>query len=218
VKCDRSAEPLTVIDADGVVAGTVCPVSAGARLLWQAAAASCGREVYCREGTRQVATILTDITAGKGSSSDLALVEELCGLMADVVPCRMAGLAARTVLQSMHDHADEWDRHVRRGRCASLTCPMSFTVHVNPATCTGCEDCRPACPVHAIAGGRDLVHVVDNDVCTRCGACLSACPVSAIAKAGPIKPSTPSEPVPVGSIVAAAVPAGGGMRRRKRPS
>ncbi|MCV2394311.1 4Fe-4S binding protein [Actinotalea sp. M2MS4P-6] len=219
MRCETTAANLTPIDVEAVAAGVACPVAMATTLMWQAAGATCGREVYCREGTRQVATILTDITVGKGSSADLALVDELCGLMADLVPCAMAGLAARSVLDSLRDHAEEWDRHVRRSRCTSLTCAMSFTVHVDPTTCTGCEECRPVCPVDAIAGGPDLVHVVDNDVCTRCGACLSVCPVSAIAKAGPIKPKVPDEPIPVGSFAAAPVPAGGGMRRRRpRPS
>lgn len=218
MRCDRRAEALTLIDAAAAAAGTACPVTQAAALMWQAAAASCGREVYCREGTRQVATILSDITRGKGEPGDLPLVQELCGLMADLVPCALAGTAARSVLDSLDDHADEWDRHVRRGRCTSLTCTMSFTVYVDPATCTGCEACRPVCPVGAIAGGPELVHVVDDAVCTRCSACLPVCPVSAIAKAGPIKPRLPSVPVPIGAS-GGAEPAGpGGMRRRRRPA
>ena len=208
---------LTPVDAVGVAAGTTCPVEESRRILAEAAAMSCGREVYCREGTRQVATILGDLTHGKGSSSDLDLVDELCTLMVDLVPCGLSGAAAGSALALLRDHAEEWDRHARRGRCTSLTCPMSFTVHVDPVTCTGCEACRPACPVDAIAGGPGLVHVIDNDLCTRCGACLAACPVDAIAKAGPIKPKGPTAPVPVGSFSAAPT-SDGGMRRRRRPA
>jgi len=216
VRCDVAPDTRTPVDAPGIEAGTACPVEEARRILWAAAARSCGREVYCREGTRQVATILTDLTTGKGSPADLELVDELCGLMADLVPCGMAGVAARTALDLLRGRAEEWDRHVRRGRCTSLTCPMSFTVHVDPGRCTGCAACAPVCPVGAVAGGPGLIHVVDADTCTRCGACLPVCPEDALVKAGSVKPRTPAEPVPVGSFT--AVPAGGGMRRRRRPT
>ncbi|MBU4335325.1 MAG: 4Fe-4S binding protein [Actinobacteria bacterium] len=214
MRCDVTATLREPADPAAIGAGTICPVQVAADLLWQAARLSCGREVYCREGPRQVATILSDIGVGRGSSTDLELVEELCSLMVDVVPCGSAKGAARTTLDLLHSYPEEWERHVLRGRCTSLTCTMSFTVHVDPATCTGCQACLPVCPVGAIRGGEGLIHVVDVEACTRCGACLAACPVDALAKAGPIKPRQPVDPVPVGSFAGPAP--GSGMRRRRR--
>jgi NADH-quinone oxidoreductase subunit F len=32
------------------------------------------------------------------------------------------------------------------------------------------------CPVGAIDGGKNIVHVVIQDKCTKCGTCLEVCP------------------------------------------
>jgi len=31
--------------------------------------------------------------------------------------------------------------------------------------------------VGAIAGGKNIVHVIDQDKCTKCGTCLDVCPI-----------------------------------------
>ena len=45
-------------------------------------------------------------------------------------------------------------------------------------SCRHCEipPCKEACPVDAIEGGKNLIHVIDQDKCTKCGTCLTACP------------------------------------------
>jgi ferredoxin len=213
MKCETTADRLPACDL-GADPATVCPVSASLELLRRAAENACGREVFCREGTRQVAEILSDLTAGRGQSEDLELVEELCQLTADNAGCELAATAAGSVLQLIRDHRDEWEQHLRRKRCASLTCVMSFTLYIDPATCTANGACTTACPEQAIGGGYGEIHVIDVDRCTKCLACLSACPTGAIRKAGPIKPRVPTVPVPVGSF--GSQDAEGGMRRRRR--
>lgn len=197
----------------GTVRGA-CPVDSSLAQLRAAAARSCGRDVMCREGTRQLMTVLDDVVAGRTQPGDLDLITDLAQVVAQQASCEMTGGAAQRLVGSLRDEADEWDQHLRRKRCTSLTCAMSFTVYADPETCTGCQACSPLCPVGAIAGGEDLVHVVDAAACTKCLLCLPACPVGALRKAGPVKPRLPSEPVPVGSLADAG--AGGGMRRRRR--
>ncbi len=46
--------------------------------------------------------------------------------------------------------------------------------------CTGCDACRPVCPVDAISKGEPYVI---SDACTDCGACVDTCPVDAITSA-----------------------------------
>jgi Fe-S-cluster-containing hydrogenase component 2 len=36
--------------------------------------------------------------------------------------------------------------------------------------------CYRRCPVEAIAGGKNKIHVIDQDICIKCGTCLEACP------------------------------------------
>jgi NADH-quinone oxidoreductase subunit F len=213
MNCDTGTALLQLHDLTADPAG-VCPVDTALDLLRRAAEASCGREVFCREGTRQVATILTDVTAGRGESGDLDLVEELCELVVDNANCDLASTAAAATLGLLRNNREEWELHLRRKRCSSLTCVMAFTVYIDPASCTAEGPCSLACPERAITGGPGEIHVIVADRCTKCLACVTTCPTGAIRKAGAIKPQLPATPVPVGSFGGADPDSG--MRRRRR--
>ncbi|MHB9863745.1 DUF362 domain-containing protein [Streptomyces sp. YIM S03343] len=218
MKCDIDAAVLAPLDDAGLDAGTACPVDQARQQMDQASAGSCGRDVFCREGTLQVRAILADISNGKGESADLELVEEICSLMAGTAGCGMAATAAERTLDLLRGRSEEFELHLRRKRCTSLTCRMSFTMYVAPGFCTGCGDCVPVCPEKAITGGEGLIHVISTDQCTNCLACVPACSVDAIRKAGPVKPKVPASPVPVGSFAEADRAGAGatGMTRRRR--
>jgi Fe-S-cluster-containing hydrogenase component 2 len=36
--------------------------------------------------------------------------------------------------------------------------------------------CARRCPVEAIAGGKNQIHVIDQEICIKCGTCLEVCP------------------------------------------
>ncbi|MBT3242162.1 MAG: 4Fe-4S binding protein [Bacteroidetes bacterium] len=46
--------------------------------------------------------------------------------------------------------------------------------------CTGCTACVKVCPVDAITGNRDELHVIDAELCIDCEACGRVCPALAI--------------------------------------
>ena len=46
--------------------------------------------------------------------------------------------------------------------------------------CIGCKKCIDACPVDAIVGAANLMHVVITDICTGCELCIEPCPVDCI--------------------------------------
>jgi F420-non-reducing hydrogenase iron-sulfur subunit len=48
--------------------------------------------------------------------------------------------------------------------------------YIDPEKCQACMICGKRCPVQAISGARDLIHVIDQDKCIKCGACHEACP------------------------------------------
>ena len=48
--------------------------------------------------------------------------------------------------------------------------------HIDPAKCQACMICQRRCPVEAIEGGKNLIHVIDQDKCIKCGTCLEVCP------------------------------------------
>jgi NADH-quinone oxidoreductase subunit F len=162
---------------------------------------SCGKCVLCREGSAQLFTILTDITAGKGNSDDIALLSELCEGMQTGSICGLGRTAPNPVLTLLAYFREELEAHLRKKRCPALVCRKFITYHILGEKCGGCGLCRERCPEAAIAGDEGMIHVIDQDECTKCGICIEVCPAEygAVTKAGGVKPRTPAEPVRVGS-------------------
>ena len=57
--------------------------------------------------------------------------------------------------------------------------------------------CARRCPVGAIRGGKDLIHIIDQEKCIKCGQCFQVCPArfGAVAKLSgePAPPPIPEE-------------------------
>ena len=51
-----------------------------------------------------------------------------------------------------------------------------FAYHIDPEKCQACMICRRRCPVEAISGGKNRIHVIDQDICIKCGTCFDVCP------------------------------------------
>lgn len=47
-------------------------------------------------------------------------------------------------------------------------------------SCIGCMACLKVCPVNAITGEQDKLHVIDPELCIECEACGRVCPKSSI--------------------------------------
>ena len=69
--------------------------------------------------------------------------------------------------------------------------------HINPEKCQACMICRKRCPVEAISGAKNRIHVIDQEICIKCGTCFEACPprFGAIDQisGGPVPPTIPEE-------------------------
>jgi F420-non-reducing hydrogenase iron-sulfur subunit len=48
--------------------------------------------------------------------------------------------------------------------------------YIDPEKCQACMICAKRCPVEAIDGGKNRIHVIDQDKCIKCGTCFEACP------------------------------------------
>jgi len=48
--------------------------------------------------------------------------------------------------------------------------------YIDPEKCQACMICLKKCPVEAISGGKNRIHVIDQDKCIKCGTCFEACP------------------------------------------
>jgi coenzyme F420-reducing hydrogenase delta subunit/NAD-dependent dihydropyrimidine dehydrogenase PreA subunit len=65
--------------------------------------------------------------------------------------------------------------------------------YIEPDKCQACMICLRRCPVNAIDGAKNRIHVIDQEVCIKCGNCHAACPprfgaVSTVAGEAPPAP------------------------------
>jgi NADH-quinone oxidoreductase subunit F len=137
---------------------------------------SCGKCIPCREGIRQMLYILNRICDGEGQEGDIELLEELSEVVQDASLCALGTTAPNPVLSTIRYFKDEYEAHIRERRCPAGVCKSLVSYYINPEQCQACEICLRECPVGAIMGGKNIVHVIDQDKCTKCGTCLDVCP------------------------------------------
>jgi len=144
---------------------------------------SCGKCTPCREGLRCSLDVLTRITEGKGDESDLALLDEMGGVMQDTCLCALGTSAPNPVISTVRYFRDEYVTHIRDHRCPAGVCKALITYSIDQATCDGCHACVTACPNGAITGQVKYPHLLDQGLCIKCGACLDACKREAVVRA-----------------------------------
>ena len=83
---------------------------------------SCGKCVFGREGTMQLAEILTDLTEGRGKSKDIELLVDLGKAMKIGAFCSFGKTAPDPVLTTIRDFRQEYEDHVRKKKCLTKVC------------------------------------------------------------------------------------------------
>ncbi len=141
---------------------------------------SCGKCTPCREGTKQLLEILTEITKGNGTEEHLTLMEELCATMAAASLCGLGQSAVNPVLSTLKHFRDEYEAHVREKKCPALVCRPLLKYTVDPETCTGCLACLRECQVGAITGEVEEPQEIDQELCVKCGNCHAVCKFDAV--------------------------------------
>jgi len=137
---------------------------------------SCGKCLPCREGLRRLREILTDITEGRATEETLKLLEELAPVIAETSLCALGGTASNPVLTTLRYFRDEYEAHIRERRCPAYVCKSLTSYYIAPDKCQACMICLRNCPVQAISGGKNQIHVIDQSKCTKCGTCFEVCP------------------------------------------
>jgi NADH-quinone oxidoreductase subunit F len=149
---------------------------------------SCGKCTFCRLGTKQMLDILTDITQGKGDEHTLTLLEELCEDVRDGSLCNLGKTAPNPVLTTLKYFRDEYEAHIKEGRCPALVCHDLILYYIKPQKCSKlCNVCVGSCPTEAIFTREDGLKEIDQEKCVKCDNCLKACPpeYSAVIKLSP---------------------------------
>ena len=99
---------------------TDCVVEAARRMVAFYATESCGKCTPCREGTWWATRVLGRVEDGYGREADLPLMAEMGGNIMFRAFCALADGAAAVIDSSLEHFREEYEEHVRLGRCPFL--------------------------------------------------------------------------------------------------
>jgi NAD-dependent dihydropyrimidine dehydrogenase PreA subunit len=147
---------------------------------------SCGKCTTCREGTKRMHEILTEISEGRGNMEHIELLKELGWVTAEASLCQLGGTAPNPVLSTIHYFQEEFEEHILRKRCPAKVCRALLQFRILSDVCKRCGKCIKVCPADAITGkqrtkkekGRPFK--INTKKCIKCGMCFEACKFKAI--------------------------------------
>ena len=147
---------------------------------------SCGKCTSCREGTKRMHEILTEITEGRGKPEHIELLEELGWVTAEASLCALGGTAPNPVLSTIRYFREEYQEHIINKRCPAKVCRTLLQYRILSDVCTMCGRCAKVCPVKAITGKRKTKKEagepfqIDTEKCIKCGMCFETCKFEAV--------------------------------------
>ncbi len=159
---------------------STCMVSVARFFMQFTQSESCGKCVLCREGTKQMLTLLDDIIEGTANEETIELLEELAFAVQKGSLCGLGKTAPNPVLSTLHHFRDEYIAHVTHKYCPAGKCKNLVKFQIDPDLCKGCMLCVKKCPIGAISGEKGKPHTIDPMLCGKCGVCLESCKTKAI--------------------------------------
>lgn len=145
----------------------LCPVDMTRAFLEMCHTQSCGKCVPCRVGLWQLKNLLTDVLNGEATMQTLDEMMELATSIMESSDCPIGYEAAHMVYKSLLGCREDYEEHIRQGRC---TCQYTQPV-----------PCVSLCPAHVdipgyialVKAGRyaDAIRLIrkDNPFPTTCG-------------------------------------------------
>lgn len=100
---------------------SVCPVDTTRAFIEMCHAQTCGKCTPCRVGLLQLKHLLTDVLNGEASLSDLDLIEETALAIFDSADCAIGYEAAEMVYKSVKYAREDYEEHIKEGRCSCHT-------------------------------------------------------------------------------------------------
>jgi NADH-quinone oxidoreductase subunit F len=125
---DGIAKAGSMLGSAGIIVmdETTCMVWAAENLLYFYKHESCGKCTPCREGGDWLHRLLGKIERGEGQMPDLDLLLSVAGNIMGKTLCAFGDAEATPVLSTIAAFRDEYEAHIREGRC---TVPAPWRAH-----------------------------------------------------------------------------------------
>jgi len=78
-------------------------------------------------------------------------------------------------LASRLENPEEYDQLFTKDEIDQLFSEV-ISYYIDPEECQACMICARRCPVEAIAGAKNQIHIIDQEKCIKCGTCFEVCP------------------------------------------
>jgi ferredoxin len=78
-------------------------------------------------------------------------------------------------LASRLEKPEEYDQLFTKDEIDRLFSEV-ISYYIDPEKCQACLICARRCPVEAIAGAKNQIHIIDQETCIKCGICIEVCP------------------------------------------
>ena len=112
----------------------LCPVDISLNFLRLCHAQTCGKCVPCRVGLKHLEVLIERVLDRTATMETISLIENTARVIADSADCAIGYEAAQMVLQGIQGFREDYEEHVKSGRCI---CGMSHPV-----------PCVSSCPAH----------------------------------------------------------------------
>ena len=110
---------------------------------------------------------------GKGEEIDEDELKSKLEAVTKLIP--YIKMVKREKLDLRFDNIEEYDELFTSEEVDRLFREV-ISYHIDPDKCKACMICLGKCPVEAIEGGKNQIHVIDQEKCIKCGTCFEACP------------------------------------------
>ena len=131
---------------------------------------------------------------GKGEGIDQNELKSKLAEITKLVP--YIKVVKNEKLASRLENPEEYDKLFTKDEIDKLFSEV-ISYYIDPEKCQACMTCAKRCPVEAIVGAKNQIHVIDQEKCIKCGTCFEACPprFGAMTKISgePVPPPIPEE-------------------------
>jgi NADH:ubiquinone oxidoreductase subunit F (NADH-binding)/(2Fe-2S) ferredoxin/NAD-dependent dihydropyrimidine dehydrogenase PreA subunit len=188
VDFDRLTEVGSMMGSGGMIVmdETTCMVDVAKYFMNFLKDESCGKCTSCREGTKRMHEILTEISEGRGKPEHIDLLEELGWVTMEASLCALGGTAPNPALSTIKYFREEYEEHILNRRCPAKVCRALLHYRILSELCTACGRCAKVCPEKAITGiqktkkEKGKPFEIDPVKCIQCGMCLETCKFDAV--------------------------------------